>query len=96
MTTPVLLSTFLQPFLATYILLFVLRICLSWYPQLDAAKPPYVWIVIPTEFLLAPTRRLIPPLGGVDLSPVIWVGVVSFLRELLLGQQGILTLLTTH
>jgi YggT family protein len=54
-------------------------------------------IYLPTEPFLAPTRRLVPPLGGVDITPVIWVAIVSLVRELLLGQQGILTLLLqTH
>jgi YggT family protein len=45
----------------------------------------------PTEPLLAFTRRLIQPIGGVDVTPVIWVGVISLLRELLVGQQGLIT-----
>jgi YggT family protein len=45
----------------------------------------------PTEPLLAPTRRLIQPIGGVDVTPVIWVGLISLLRELLVGQQGLIT-----
>jgi YggT family protein len=32
-------------------------------------------------------------LGGVDISPIIWVGLFSLIREVLLGQQGILTML---
>ena len=46
----------------------------------------------PTEPLLAPTRRLIQPIGGVDVTPVVWVGLITLLRELLVGQQGLLTL----
>ncbi|MFS8868586.1 YggT family protein [Synechococcus sp. H65.1] len=82
----------LGPLLALYTVLFVLRIFLSWYPQLDTSRLPYSLVVSLTEFLLRPTRRLIPPLGGVDLAPVVWVGLVTLLRELLLGQQGLLTL----
>jgi YggT family protein len=33
----------------------------------------------------------VPPIGGVDISPIIWVGIISLLREILLGQQGLLT-----
>lgn len=82
----------LNPLLGIYILLFVLRIPLSWYPQVDGSKFPFVLVVWPTEFLLKPTRKLIPMMGGVDMSPVVWVGIASFLREILLGQQGILTM----
>ena len=37
-------------------------------------------------------KKLIPPIGGVDVGPVIWIGVISFLREILVGQQGIIKL----
>ena len=36
-------------------------------------------------------RSLIQPIGGVDVAPVVWVGLVSLMRELLVGQQGLLT-----
>jgi YggT family protein len=31
-------------------------------------------------------------LGGVDISPIIWVGICTLLREILLGQQGLITM----
>ncbi|MEM9154581.1 MAG: YggT family protein [Cyanobacteria bacterium P01_F01_bin.33] len=82
----------LNPLLGMYILLFVLRIPLSWYPQVDGNKFPFALVVWPTEFILQSTRKLIPTMGGVDMSPLIWVGIASFLREILLGQQGMLTM----
>lgn len=74
-------------------LLFIARIVLSWYPQIDLDKFPYSWIKIPTEPFLAPTRKIVQPLGGVDITPIVWIGIFSLLRELLLGQQGILTMM---
>jgi YggT family protein len=35
----------------------------------------------------------VPPIGGVDITPIIWFGIISLIRELLLGQQGILRML---
>ena len=35
---------------------------------------------------------MIPPIGGVDVGPVIWIGIISFLREILVGQQGLIKL----
>ncbi|NJL84652.1 MAG: YggT family protein [Chloroflexaceae bacterium] len=78
--------------LGLMILLFIFRIILTWYPQIDLARFPFSWVAWPTEPLLAPTRKLVPPIGGVDITPVLWVGIFSLLRELLLGQQGLLTL----
>jgi YggT family protein len=45
---------------------------------------------------LALTRRLIQPIGGVDVTPVVWVGLISLFRELVVGQQGLLTQLMLH
>ncbi|NJK27657.1 MAG: YggT family protein [Coleofasciculaceae cyanobacterium SM2_3_26] len=83
-------------FLGMGILLFLFRIILTWYPQIDTQALPYRWIVAPTEPFLVPTRKLIPPIGGVDITPIVWVGICSLVRELLLGQQGLLVLLSLH
>ncbi len=36
---------------------------------------------------------MIPLVGGVDVTPIVWVGLLSFLNEILLGPQGILMLI---
>lgn len=82
----------LGPLLAVMLFLFIFRIVLTWYPQADQSKFPFNLIVWPTEPFLAPTRRLIPPIGGVDITPIVWVGLFSLVRELLLGQQGLITM----
>ncbi|MGF1520321.1 MAG: YggT family protein [Nodosilinea sp.] len=74
-------------------LLFIFRIVLSWYPQADLSKLPFSLVAWPTEPLLVPMRKLVPPIGGVDIAPVIWVGIVTLLREILVGQQGLLRML---
>ena len=75
-------------------LCFIFRIVLTWYPETELSKFPFSLVVLPTEFLLAPTRKVVRPLGGIDISPVIWVGIVTLLREILLGQQGLLVMLS--
>ncbi len=77
--------------LAAWTLLFLFRIVLTWYPQVDLSQGTLRWIGAPTEPLLAPTRRLIQPIGGVDVTPVVWVGLISLVREILVGQQGLVT-----
>ncbi len=83
----------LSLFLGLMILFNVLRIVMTWYPQLPAQNFPYNLVVIPTEPLLALTRKIVPPLGGIDVSPIIAVGLFSLLREILVGQQGLLTMM---
>lgn len=82
--------------LGLFIFLFIIRIVLTWYPQAELTRLPFVLAYFPTEPFLAPTRKLIPSLGGVDITPIIWVGIVSFLREILLGQQGLLHMMQYH
>ena len=77
--------------LGGWTLLFLFRIVLTWYPQVDLSQGAMRIVAIPTEPLLAPTRRLIAPIGGVDVTPVIWVGLISLVREILVGQQGLVT-----
>jgi YggT family protein len=69
---------------------------LTWYPQVDLQRGVMRLIGGPTEPLLAPTRRLIQPIGGVDVTPVVWVGLISLVRELLVGQQGLISQLLIH
>lgn len=92
MTAVTLTGWILGPFLGLMILLFIFRIVLTWYPQVDLNRFPFNIIAWPTEPFLVPLRKLVPPLGGADITPVVWVGIFSLLRELLLGQQGLLTL----
>jgi YggT family protein len=74
--------------------LFIFRIVLTWYPQVESKKFPFSIVIAPTEPFLAPARKLIPPIGGVDITPIVWVGIVSLIREVLVGQQGLITMLT--
>ena len=71
---------------------FLIRLILTWYPKIDLSKGFWLLISIPSSSVLNLTRKLIPPIGGVDVGPVIWIGVISFLREILVGQQGLLKL----
>jgi YggT family protein len=93
MTTAAIANLVLGIFLGLMILLFIFRIVLTWFPQIDLKRFPYNLIAVPTEPLLVPARKIVPPIGGVDITPIIWVGIFSLLRELLLGQQGLLTML---
>ncbi|QDZ39628.1 YggT family protein [Euhalothece natronophila Z-M001] len=80
----------LGSFLAIMTILFIFRIVLTWYPQINLKQFPYNLVAYPTEPFLAPLRKVISPIGGVDITPIIWVGIFTLLRELLLGQQGLL------
>mmetsp|Transcript_33590 Transcript_33590/g.108388 ORF Transcript_33590/g.108388 Transcript_33590/m.108388 type:complete len:111 (+) Transcript_33590:2-334(+) len=82
----------LSPLFAVYTLLFLFRTVLSWFPKYNLNAFPYNVAAWPTEPLLRATRRLIPPVAGVDITPIVWVAVISFFSEILLGPQGLLTI----
>lgn len=92
MNIAIVASIILGVLLLVMTVLFIFRIILTWYPQIDLTKFPYQLVYIPTEPFLVFTRKIVPPLGGIDITPIIWVGIISLLREVLLGQQGIITM----
>ena len=67
-------------FLSYLTIVFLIRLILTWYPKIDLSKGLWLLISIPSNSILNLTRKLIPPIGGVDVGPVIWIGIVSFLR----------------
>ncbi len=79
-------------FLSFLTLVFLIRLILTWYPKIDLTKGFWLLIALPTSSILNITRKFIPPIGGVDVGPVIWIGIISFLREILVGQQGLIKL----
>ncbi|GFS33980.1 cofactor assembly, complex C [Actinidia rufa] len=78
---------FLAPLLSALGFLFIVRVVISWYPKLPVEKFPYVVAFAPTEPLLVPTWKLIPPPVRVDATPVVWFGLISFMNEILVGPQ---------
>ena len=73
-------------------IVFLIRLILTWYPKIDLSKGLWLLISIPSSTILNLTRKLIPTIVGVDVGPVIWIGIISFLREILVGQQGLIKL----
>ena len=74
-------------------LAFLIRLIMSWYPKIDTSKGLWIIVLLPTSSILKFTKRIIPPIGGVDVTPVIWIGIISLIREILVGQQGIIKLI---
>ena len=73
-------------------LVFLIRLILTWYPKVDLNKGFLLLIAIPSSYILNITKKFIPPIGGVDVTAVIWIGIISFLREILVGKQGLIKL----
>jgi YggT family protein len=74
-----------MPFLARLIDLYsfvvLVAVILSWV-QLDRRNPVVTITHALTEPLLAPIRKVLPPMGGLDLSPMILLIALQILKEL--------------
>jgi YggT family protein len=73
-----------------YIWLLIAQAVLSWlvafgvvnrYNRAVTTIGDFLWRV--TEPLLRPIRRVLPDLGGIDISPVVLILVLWFLRDLM-------------
>lgn len=83
----------LDSFITVMNLLFLCRTVLSWYPKTDIKRFPYSLISWPTEPFMQAARSIVPPAFGVDISAIVWIMLLSFVKEVFTGQQGIMTLI---
>ena len=86
------LANVLGPFLNIFSFAMLCRVVISWYPTTNLNEFPFALAVWPTEPLLKLIRGAVPPAFGVDITPIVWLGVFTFFNEILLGQQGLLTM----
>ena len=66
-----------------FILIF-LRAILSWFSP-DPFNPLMRMLVASTDPLLYPVQKRLPTLGGLDLSPLVLIFLVLFLRQFLVN-----------
>ena len=69
---------------AVYIWLIFARLAVSWL-RLDFYHPIIQFLFRVTEPALRPIRRLIPPAGGLDFSPVIVFSVLELVQLFVVG-----------
>ncbi len=67
-----------------FLVLFV-TILLSWFPKINWYNEPFRSMRAFSEIFLAPFRRLIPPIGMIDISPIVAFFCLSILRNILVG-----------
>ncbi len=66
--------------LTAYIWIVIGRAVISWVSP-DPYNPIVRFLIQVTEPVLSRIRRILPPLGGIDLSPMILILVVVFLQS---------------
>ncbi len=75
----------LSSLLSIYSFLILIRIFMTWIPNLDYSLAPVQLLLQITDPILGFARRYIPPVGMVDLSPTIVLIVLFFLARTLNG-----------
>jgi YggT family protein len=70
----------LMTFLQIYSILLIIRILLSWFPNVDWFNPPFSVLGQLTDPYLNLFRSIIPPLGGIDLSPILAFLLLRFIQ----------------
>ena len=71
--------------LQIYSLVLIVRVLLSWFPNLDWSNPVLSTVSSITDPYLNAFRGLIPPLGGIDISAILAFLALNLLQQLLLG-----------
>lgn len=63
-----------------YFLLIILRIFLTWIPNIDWFQQPFRSMREVTDMYLNIFRKFIPPVGGLDFSPIIAILVLQLIQ----------------
>lgn len=74
--------------LSIYSLVLLVRVLLSWFPNLDWSNPVLSTVSSITDPYLNAFRGLIPPIGGLDLSALIAFLALSLGQSLLGAASG--------
>ena len=65
-----------------FYLAIMARIILSWF-RVDPYHPVSVFLFRVTEPILAPFRNIIPPMGMIDISPIVALIVLGIAQQVL-------------
>jgi YggT family protein len=67
-----------------YIFVLLARILVSWIPNLDPYNPIVQMLYRVTDPVLEPARRIIPPIGMIDISPIVVFFGLQILSSMLI------------
>ena len=77
-------SLFIIFFKIIYLIIIVV-VLLSWIPIFDIKKEPIATLVKIYNYIMAPFKSIIPPIGMIDISPVVGIIVIQIVEKLLLN-----------
>lgn len=71
--------------LQIYSFILLARVLMSWIPNLDPNNPIVQFLLQATEPVLRPVRQALPPMGGMDFSPILVFVGIQILMNILIG-----------
>ena len=77
------LISVITTFIGIYTLLLVIRVLLTWFPNVNWFDPPFSVLSQLTDPYLNLFRSIIPPLGGMDFSPMLAIVVLQMIGQVL-------------
>ncbi len=80
-----LLITTLATFLNFYSTLLLIRVLLTWFPNINWYNQPFAALSQISDPYLNLFRSIIPPLGGMDFSPILAFVVLNVVSQLLVN-----------
>ncbi|MEI8250767.1 MAG: YggT family protein [Synechococcus sp. ELA057] len=86
----VFLLSVLAQTVSIYLLVLLVRVLLSWFPNLDWSNPVLSGVSAITDPYLNAFRGLIPPVGGLDLSALLAFLALQLLQSLIQGAASTL------
>ncbi|OBQ34284.1 MAG: hypothetical protein AN487_18535 [Anabaena sp. CRKS33] len=78
-----LLITTLATFVTFYSYLLIIRVLLTWFPTVDWSSQPFAALSQISDPYLNLFRSIIPPLGGMDFSPILAFLALNIVGDLL-------------
>jgi YggT family protein len=72
-------------FLNIYVVIVIIRVLLTWFPNIDFYNPPFSILSQLVDPYLNVFRSIIPPLGGMDFSPILAILLLQLLGGLVSG-----------
>ncbi len=71
-------------FNATYFILIV-SCFLTWLPNINWYNQPFRFLREFSDFFFLPCRKIVPPISGIDLSPIVAFIVLQIIETVILG-----------
>lgn len=77
------ISYFISILFKIIYLIIIVVVLLSWIPIFDTRKEPLASLIKIYDGIMAPFKAIIPPIGMIDITPIIAILVLQIAEKLL-------------